>query len=168
MTRWPLYLGVTFLMLASPVIARNQPATAVVADGITTLEGPDGMHIAVRITSHVLSDAVLVNRAQVPARACTESRTPCSVIDDIAIRVQGKDVFVPKGAYVGLSDAISAMVSGSGDNFMLRITGGDASETYIAALSFDQQRVKRRSIAPGTEPGTPLEETTYHLVTSGD
>ncbi|KJV37314.1 hypothetical protein VI08_00410 [Luteibacter yeojuensis] len=161
--------GLAVWAFVSPAFARDQPRTYVAASGVTTVEATvGGAHVVVRITAHALDGPGAARLAQMPARACTGSRAPCSLVDDIDIRVQGERIWVPKGAYLGLADVTSATVSGAGATSSLTLNGGDASEAYIATLDFDRARVTGRSIAPATEPGKPLEKTTYRVVTTGD
>jgi hypothetical protein len=86
----------------------------------------------------------------------------------MSIQVQGEDVFVPKAAFIGLSDIVTASISGDKRKYVLRITGGDASEAYLVSLDFDGKQVLSRRVASPTEPNTPVEESTFHTVVVGD
>ena len=84
------------------------------------------------------------------------------------IQVQGKEVFVPKAAFVGLSDIVSISVFGNNPKYVLRITGGDASEAYLVVLTFDRKNILSRTAASPTEPDMPTEESVFHAVPVGD
>ena len=127
-----------------------------------------GIQINVLVTSHVLTGAEAKDEARVPARLCTGSRNPCSIVDNLEIRVNGKNVFVPKSAYLGLTDAITATISEKNGRYALYLTGGDASEAYKATFNFDDNRVFGRTISPATAPASPLKETIFNIVTTGD
>jgi hypothetical protein len=46
---------------------------------------------------------------------------------------------------------------------VLMISGGDASESYIARIEFDSERVKRLTLASAFTPDKPAQVTTYYL-----
>lgn len=80
------------------------------------------------------------------------------------ISVDESEVRVPRSAYSDLGDIVSVEVSPKGKAFVLTITGGDASESYIARLMFDKHRVFERRIYPGEDPQHVTEVSRYYQV----
>jgi hypothetical protein len=72
---------------------------------------------------------------------CTYSRYPCSIVDGVDIVVNGSSLFVPRSAFSDLADLIDAELKVGGKNHVLRLGGGDASDTYVATIEFDAARV---------------------------
>ncbi|HET6805132.1 MAG TPA: hypothetical protein VFH59_06765 [Frateuria sp.] len=96
--------------------------------------------------------------------SCTYTRYPCSLVENIAISVDGKSVFVPRASFADLSDLRSADVSREHGYFILRLAGGDASEAYQVDLYFNKDLVFHRSFFPGSEADEPSEEASYKLI----
>jgi hypothetical protein len=93
---------------------------------------------------------------------CTYSKFPCSLVDSITIAVNGQPLFIPRSVFADLADVYKASITLAGKIGSLRLDGGDGSEGYIAIIEFDASRVRRRSLASGTMPTRPLQETIYH------
>lgn len=99
---------------------------------------------------------------------CTYSRTPCVIVRQIKLFVNRAEIFLPRSIYADLSDVQSAEFSRAKDGkFILTITGGDASESYIARIIFDRQ-VQQRMLYSGEDRTHALEVTNYHQVASTD
>jgi hypothetical protein len=73
-------------------------------------------------------------------------------------------VFIPRSAYADLGDIETAKLNVSNGRMTLTITGGDASEAYVAKLFFDRQRVLERRLYSGEDDTHPLEVSHYYLV----
>jgi len=99
---------------------------------------------------------------------CTYSKYPCSVVDRLQIVVNGNSLFVPRSAFSDLADLNNAEIEVAKNGWILRLGGGDASETYIVRILFDGTQVKRRTVSSGTLPNKPMQETIYHRVVEGD
>jgi hypothetical protein len=91
------------------------------------------------------------------------SRIPCSVVDGLEITIGGKSVFIPRSVFADLSDVNDAKVIMQKGAYVLLLTGGDASESYIVKIVFDSQRVIYRSVTSGEFQQHPLQETFYRL-----
>jgi hypothetical protein len=100
--------------------------------------------------------------------ACTQSRSPCSVVDQLSIAVNGKSLFVPVSLFSDVADVNKMEVAEHGGEFDLMIYGGDASEGYVLKIIFDGGRIKQRILISPLMPGEPLEETTYYRRILGD
>jgi len=98
-----------------------------------------------------------------PDSACTMSRIPCSVVDGLEIEVAEKPVFVPRSVFADLADVNDAKLVMQKGAYVLLLTGGDASESYIVKIMFNSQRVTYRSLTSGEFPGHPIQETIYRL-----
>ena len=95
---------------------------------------------------------------------CTYSRFPCSLTEKVSIRIGGNDVFIPRSAYADLGDILTAQLSADAKSVTLTITGGDASESYVAMLIFNQERLVQRKLYSGEDPDHPLEISQYYEV----
>ncbi|MGC2637451.1 MAG: hypothetical protein WA294_09755 [Acidobacteriaceae bacterium] len=93
---------------------------------------------------------------------CTYSRVPCSLTEDIRIFADGSEVIVPKAAYADLGDIATAELTTKHGHMVLTIQGGDASESYIAQLTFNRQRVYERRLSSGEDAGHPLEISHFY------
>jgi hypothetical protein len=99
---------------------------------------------------------------------CTYARFPCVLTGWISILVNENEIFIPRSAYSDLGDITSAEVSPNGNLFVLTIKGGDASESYIARLVFDKERVLERRLYSGEDPQHATEVSRYYLVGAAD
>lgn len=100
---------------------------------------------------------------------CTGSRTPCRIIDEMKVLVDGSPLHVPGSVFRDLSDIRSGEISSAkGDDFLLVLHGGDASEAYMVVIRFDKERIKQRTLASSLIEDQPLEETMYNEVELGD
>jgi len=95
---------------------------------------------------------------------CTYSRIPCSLTENISVEIDGKLVIVPINAYSDLGDINEAHWSINKGNLMLIITGGDASESFIAKLIFNKRRLTERRLYSGEDQYRPLEISYYYQV----
>ena len=102
-------------------------------------------------------------RPDVIRSSCTYSRYPCSILDYLDIFVNEKRIFVARSAYCDLADLSTGEIKIESKKGILTLTGGDASESYIVKIEFDQERVNRKVLSSGMEPDKPVQETIYHL-----
>jgi len=99
--------------------------------------------------------------------ACTMSRMPCSVVDAIAVSVNGEALFIPRSVFCDLADLVAASLKMTGQAWVLTLAGGDASESYGVTIEFDATSVHHRTLT-GAEAGQKLQETNYYRVVLGD
>jgi hypothetical protein len=155
------------LLLCQAALAQHQP-TKVLANGNTSVTASlKGKHLKALFRTTVApipnSDSSKQRFAQ-----CTSSRTPCSLTAQIEIFEDGNEVFVPRAAYADLGDISDAELTTSGDRYVLTISGGDASEAYIAKLEFNKERVVKRLLYGAEDPVHPLEISQFYMVSSSD
>lgn len=96
--------------------------------------------------------------------SCTYTRHPCSVVDSIDITVNGKSIFVPRSAFCDLADLSTMEIGMKQKNVIMKILGGDASESYTVIIEFDDVRVKHRTFMGDELPDSnnKLQETIYY------
>jgi hypothetical protein len=102
-------------------------------------------------------------RTDMPATSCTYSRFPCSVADHLSITVNKKPIIVPRSIHLDLADINTGDVTMKKGKFVLRLSGGDASESYQVVIEFDSNRVRTKRVYSG-EGNALLQKTVYHLV----
>ena len=170
MMRFAIALVIAMIGQTSASLAAGENVgKAIKASGVTEIRGNiRGEPVAIQIRTRTLAPDISKRTDRLPGLSCTGSRSPCSVLEGMNIQVQGKNVFVPKSAFIGLSDVVNASLSVDGPRYVLRIVGGDASEAYLVSLVFDRDRVLSRTVATPTEPNALVEESTFHSVTVGD
>jgi len=106
-------------------------------------------------------------RPDIVTSSCTYSRYPCSIVDLIDITVNGKPIIVPRSVFSDLADLNDGEIRIGRKESVLTITGGDASESYIAKIRFNSKRVTGLYLFDG-ESGKKLQETTYYQVVVDD
>jgi len=89
-------------------------------------------------------------------------------LGQLRITVSGNEIFVPRSAYSDLGDILSAEISTKGNVFVLAITGGDASESYIVRLIFDKNRLLERRLYSGGDRQHAVEVSHYFQVSAVD
>ncbi|MFZ5503512.1 MAG: hypothetical protein ACOY3V_08330 [Pseudomonadota bacterium] len=165
-----LLMHLMMLLVAGCTYAA-QPSTSVVSKGETRLMFTAGhLSALVRITTHEMQiGKASDHRSAVVQSNCTYSRHPCSIVDRIDITVNGNPLFIPRSVFCGLADLNRADVKVDEERLILTLYGGDASESFIAKIEFDEARVMRRTILVNGNSGfEPSQETVYHTVILGD
>ncbi len=99
---------------------------------------------------------------------CTYSQYPCSIVDRIEITVNSNPLYIPRSVFCDLSDLNRAEVKAGEKGAVLMLYGGDASESYVVKIEFDEDEVKRRILSSSMSPDKPLQETTYYMQILGD
>lgn len=84
-----------------------------------------------------------------------------SCIENIEIMANGKLLAVPRSVYLDICHASEAEVVFKNKEAVLKIYGGDASESYEVHMHFNSKAVSRRVVYTPILPGKPLEETRY-------
>ena len=116
------------------------------------------------MTSH----SVEIGKASDPRAAeidsnCTYSVIPCSVVDSIEIKVNGVSLFVPRSVFSDLADVTSATVRANANGFLLKLTGGDASESYFLSIYFTGRAITERRLYSNLDSSKPLQVTKYYV-----
>jgi hypothetical protein len=94
--------------------------------------------------------------------------TSVVVLTDLQIIVNGAKVFVPRSVFADLLDPRTASIRADKSDFLLTISGGDASESYFVSIFFDSAKVKLRRLYSSLIPDVPSQETTYRLTVLKD
>ena len=140
--------------------------STVLPNGNSTLSATFGSE-RVRVQFHTSTvDAISPASANRKFAQCTYSRSPCSLTGSIEIFWGAYEVFIPRSAYADLGDISTAHLTMSGNVIVLTIQGGDASESYIAKLRFNKQRVLSRQIYSSDDLIHPLEVSQYYITTT--
>ncbi len=155
-------------LLASNTFAGNMDKRSIVApSGETTVRKEFKKNILfVTISTHEVdigkpSDGF----PEIRNNSCTYGRYPCSVVDRIDIRIDGKRIFVPRSVYSDLADITSVTITSQKGLYVITFEGGDASETYNVIIRLDREMIMSRELWDG-ESGRKLQETKYLKVGS--
>jgi hypothetical protein len=149
------------LVLCAQPYASERHASKIAPNGETTVSAAFGKTKLVAVfhtsTVEISTDDKTPRFAQ-----CTYSRVPCSLTGQIKIFVDGTDILVPGAAYADLGDISTAEFSTKEGFFVLTITGGDASESYLARLVFNKNRLLERRLYSGEDPDHVLEVSHFY------
>ena len=161
------FIAITF---ATENARANGTSTPVASHGETfVLAAADKLTVQVKIKAHeVQIGEPSDSRPAVIETNCTYSKYPCSIVDRVEITVNGNALFIPRSTFSDLADIYRAEIKSAGKGSVLRLDGGDGSEGYIVKIEFDATHVKRRTLASGTLPTKPLQETRYYTIVEGD
>jgi hypothetical protein len=158
------------MVLATGCAHAAQAPSPIASQGETQITATIGkLKVQVRIKTHELqigkpSDT----RPTVIETNCTYSRYPCSIVDRVEIMVNGKPLFIPRSTFCDLADLHKAEIRADEKGPILTLYGGDASESYMVKIEFDETRVKRRTLSTVMSADQPLQETTYHVQVLGE
>jgi hypothetical protein len=157
-----------WLIWTSGVYAETAGRVPVASTGKTSIVATSAkVRIQVVVTTHEVNiKEEDREKTDIPATSCTYARYPCSVLDNLSIVVNEKQIIVPRGVFLDLADINTAEVTIKRTKYLLRLEGGDASESYLAVIEFDGKRVKSKRLYSGEGNGL-LQETVYHLVVEG-
>ncbi len=165
-----LFVWFSIMLITSEVCGEAMPQpTPIATSGQTIIEASlFKLKVKVTVKTHIVQIGKPSDKR--PDRAtssCTYSKYPCSIVDGIDITVNRNPIVVPRTVFCDLSDLNNATINEEGKKMLLKLTGGDASESYIVKIEFDAQRVRKRSLLSGESKGL-LQETTYHQVMIDD
>jgi hypothetical protein len=164
--RWPRYWALLLSVTAS--LAPAQQSTHVASSGNTVVGlSADGSNVRVTISTHEVKNGTPSKPVIPKHSACTMSRMPCSVVDAVAVSVNGEALFIPRSVFCDLADVGAASLQTTRKGWVLTLTGGDASESYSVTIEFDATSVHRRTLT-AAEAGQKLQETNYYRVVLGD
>lgn len=160
----------TFLLVVCTTSAQALQGAPVASHGETRVTAlVQGLDVQVRVLTHELAIGSSSDpRPKHKNSSCTYSVVPCSVVDDLRMTVNGKDLFVPRSAFCDLSDLNSVSILPAKNVAEVVIRGGDASESFVARIEIDSKRVRRRSRASSLQPDSPSQETIFHVVRIGE
>lgn len=159
-----LFCFLTIITFILPAEAKSQ-RTPIATNGETIVKfASKKLDVQVVVKTHeVQIGKPTEKRPDIIRSSCTYSRHPCSIVDSIDIAVNGKPIFVPRSAFCDLADLDIVEVEIKQKNVLMKLFGGDASESYIAIIEFDANCVKRRTISSSMLPDRKSEETIYYL-----
>ncbi len=134
--------------------------------GVYPLEGRDQSVKGYRRSSSpvIFNTTLLENSETRDGRRfaqCTKSRIPCSLTEAIRVTIAGKETPLPRSAFADLGDISDAQITLKGHRVVLVIRGGDASESYIAKLSFIKGRLVERRMFSSEDSSHPFEISRY-------
>lgn len=95
---------------------------------------------------------------------CAGTTHPCRGVERLQITVNKRSLFVPTSLFFDLADLSSGQMNISGNEIILLLKGGDASESYGVKIRFNADRVLARTLFSSLSPDEPLQETIYHEV----
>ena len=156
---------VLILALSGLCAAAGTGQTDIKSAGTTVIESSqEGARIVVKIETHELD---IGNSSAGPPKtprssSCTYSRHPCALVDRVEIRVNDRNLFIPRSAFCDLADLNTANLLMHADKYVLHLFGGDGAESYVVDIQFSASRITGRTVASATRKGQPLETTTYH------
>lgn len=163
-----LFMCFCALLLMSAANA-GQGSAGVLSQGethITLSSGKTNVRVVIK-THEVQIGKPSDPRPEIIESNCTYSRYPCSVVDFIGITVDGGRLFVPRSAFADLADLNLGKIEAAKVGWVLTLTGGDASESYIVKIKFDANGVNKRTVFSAMAPDKPVEQTTYYAVVVG-
>ncbi len=145
-------------------------STPVASQGETLVVATSGYFaVQVKIKTHEVDIGKPSDpRPVVIESSCTYSRYPCSIVDRIDITINGQPLSVPRSVFCDLADLNDAEIKIGRKGAILRLGGGDASESYIVYVEFDTTLVMRRVLYSSTDQRHPLQKTNYYLVVEGN
>jgi hypothetical protein len=139
----------------------QQSNTPIKAVGLTTITRTEGrLRVQATFQTFQLDPSVRAHHFS----QCTGSKIPCSLTEELSILVDGKKIFVPRSCYADLGDINSAAIDFANGNVLLIVSGGDASESYIAKFIFHDLALQQRELYSGEDSNHPLEITHYYRV----
>ncbi len=143
--------------------------TKIIQSGETTLvANSKNLKVRVNIKTHTVDigkfdpNGAFVKHAD--NQSCSYTRYPCSVVNNIEIIVNGKQLLFPTSIFCDLADLNEGKVFIEKKKMVLMLEGGDASTGYIIKLEFDQDHIRRKMVYadPSLSRDVLLEEVTYH------
>ena len=159
-------VGTSFIICVEVNAMVPQGMTPIVSNGETTVVFVNG-NTSTQAVIFTHEKQIRRPSDRVPSvvdSSCTYSRYPCSIVDRIAITVNGHSLFVPRSVFCDLADVNRAKIDRRKGGYTLILEAGDASTGYDVKIDFDTTRVTRKTRIAG-EANEPLEATTYYRVT---
>jgi hypothetical protein len=142
-------LGIFLCTNTSYASSQSAIGENIASRGVTIVKASFGKtNVSVKITTHEIDIGKPGDgRPDLISSNCTYSRYPCSTVDDLEISVNGKDLSVARSVYADLADLSKAVLRvNKKKQFILKLVGGDASESYTLEVTFDGGLVRQRTL----------------------
>ena len=88
-------------------------------------------------------------------------KPPQTVIKNLAVKINTAAITVLPSVFDYLGNPTKITISSKGDSFVVKIFGGDAGASYIAALTFTGQYLVKKRVDSAEFKGEIYEETNY-------
>ncbi|HKV96972.1 MAG TPA: hypothetical protein VJR90_05730 [Gammaproteobacteria bacterium] len=169
MRRTLVSLGGACLFVALTAQAQNfLDAVKILPKGNTIISTTiKNVNVVVTIKTHEIQNGTPshIDTTATKFTSCTNSRVPCSVVDNVTISVNGKNIFVPRSVFCDLADLDRGMLVTDNGNQQLALIFwvGDAAEAYIVKIDFNNVRVTRRRLSLDIHQRELLQDTKYYL-----
>ena len=157
--RWAANMLARISLVVLAVLASSAQAQSVspITKDVTALSATSA-----GLKSEVVIASVEVNSTDViPGAAAGQFPERFRVVRSLTIKLNGRELFVPRSAYADLVWVAHAELNTAKPMSLLVISGGDASESYSAKIEFDQAAVRSRKLYANENPGGPTEQTRY-------
>ena len=163
-------LSYLIIALAYTFAYASQSLSPVKHQGTTLLETADNkMTVQAKIKTHQIEIGKRSDGRPLHVQSnCTYSRYPCSLVDSLEIAVNGNSLFIPRSVFCDLADLYKAELKIGKKCSILMLFGGDASESYIVKIEFNESRVCRRILSSALSPDQSFQETVFHERVLGD
>jgi hypothetical protein len=162
-----IFHGLLGIVLCAVMVCNAAPPagseTKVASKGVTDIAATFGKtQVSVKITTHEVDiGKPSGQRPEKILSSCTYSRVPCSPVDYIEISVNGNALFVARSVYADLADlGVASLRQKKKGQFVLTLGGGDASESYTVAVTFDENLVRQRTFT-SNEASQVMQRTIY-------
>lgn len=159
-----IYFLSIFIIAFSECHAQTVEWLSVTSKGETLIRKIlDRSTVQIKITTHEVNIGNASDGwPEKPSNSCTYSRYPCSLVDDISISINEKNILIPRSVFSNLSDLNRVRVSKVKQSFLLVIEGGDASESYITKIVFDNRQVRRQTFSSALFPNKISTEIKFN------
>lgn len=87
--------------------------------------------------------------------------SPSRIIEELKVVLNGKEIFVPLSAYVDLGNPKALNIEVDGEEFVIKIAGGETGESYVATLTVRDGYVTSRRVSSRAFPQEAWEATKY-------
>lgn len=165
-----IFLGLLGIILCAVMVCNAAPLagseTKVASKGVTDVAAAFGKtQVSVKITTHEVD----IGKPSDPRpgkilSSCTYSRVPCSLVDYMEIFVNGKALLMSRSVYADVADvSVASLRQKKKGQFVLTLSGGDASESYSVEVTFDKNEVRQRALISGLDE-LVSERTTYFVL----
>lgn len=162
--------GVCLLIAATAQAQDFLGAVKILPKGNTSISTTiKNIKVVVEITTHEIQNGTPshIDTTATKFTSCTNSRVPCSVVDNINLSVNGRKVFVPRSVFCDLADLDRGVLTegSGGKHWALILWAGDAAQAYIVKIDFNRVRVTQRRISLDIHQRELLEDTKYYIQT---
>jgi hypothetical protein len=165
-----IFRGLLGIVLCSVIVCNAAPPagneTKVTSHGVTDVAAAFGKtQVSIKITTHEVDIGKPSDpRPEKILSSCTYSRVPCSPVDYMEISVNGNTLHISRSVYADLADVgVASLRQKKKGQFVLTLSGGDASESYYVEITFDKNEVRQRELGSNLD-GLVLERTTYFVL----